>query len=66
MTNAPTLEPTDRIAVDADTILDTLARAVVMTDADGIITAWNPGASELLGWDASDMIGQSVVTLAQP
>lgn len=36
------------------------ADAIVALDVHGIITAWNQGASEMLGWNEEEMVGESV------
>lgn len=33
--------------------------AIVLTDPDGIITDWNAGAEQVMGWSAREMLGQS-------
>jgi len=33
--------------------------AIVVTDLDGIVTDWNPGAEAIFGWTALEMIGQT-------
>ncbi len=40
--------------------------AVVATDCDGIVTAWNAGARQLLGWSADAMIGEPIDRLFTP
>jgi two-component system, cell cycle sensor histidine kinase and response regulator CckA len=40
-------------------LLDQVDAAVVATDLNGVITQWNRGATELLGWPARDVIGRS-------
>jgi two-component system, cell cycle sensor histidine kinase and response regulator CckA len=32
--------------------------AIVTTDEDGVITSWNPGAEQLYGYTAAEMVGQ--------
>jgi PAS domain S-box-containing protein len=34
--------------------------AIITTDLKGRVTSWNRGASNILGWEASEMIGQSL------
>jgi PAS domain S-box-containing protein len=34
--------------------------AVICTDLDGSITAWNPAAERIYGWSAAEAIGQSI------
>jgi PAS domain S-box-containing protein len=41
-------------------LLDNVRDAVVVWDADGKITYWNPAAERLYGWPASQMIGREV------
>ncbi|MGF7152203.1 PAS domain S-box-containing protein [Sphingomonas zeicaulis] len=33
--------------------------AIFMTDADGLVQTWPPGAASVFGWTAEDMIGRS-------
>ena len=40
--------------------------AIISLDCDGVVTSWNPGAEHLLGWSASDMIGQSADIIFTP
>jgi diguanylate cyclase (GGDEF)-like protein/PAS domain S-box-containing protein len=52
-------------AADADrlrqSILDSLPFAVIATDLDGRILTANPAAAQLLGYERSELIGQSVL-----
>jgi PAS domain S-box-containing protein len=34
--------------------------AIITTDVQGHVTSWNTGASNILGWSASDMLGKSL------
>jgi PAS domain S-box-containing protein len=34
--------------------------AIITTDVRGRVTSWNKGASNILGWSASDMLGRSL------
>ena len=40
--------------------------AVVTTDHEGRITAWNAGAERILGWSSEEMIGQPFATFFTP
>nr|WP_264051488.1 PAS domain S-box protein [Methylobacterium sp. FF17] len=40
--------------------------AIIATDHDGLVTAWNPGAERILGWSAVEMIGQPTATFFTP
>jgi PAS domain S-box-containing protein len=46
--------------IAADSILAANADAVVVTDAEGIIRAWNPGAERIFGHAAGEALGQSL------
>jgi PAS domain S-box-containing protein len=47
-----------RIVVDA--ILAGPADAIVASDRDGIIRAWNPGAVGIFGYAETEAVGQSL------
>ncbi len=40
--------------------------AMILTDRDGIITDWNPGAEQVLGWTQDEMVGQSAERFFTP
>lgn len=40
--------------------------AIIVCDADGVITDWNPAAERLHGWPAQDMVGEHMRTLVAP
>ncbi|MCH5556519.1 PAS domain-containing hybrid sensor histidine kinase/response regulator [Pseudomonas syringae] len=40
--------------------------AMILTDCKGIITDWNPGAEQVLGWTQDEMIGQSAERFFTP
>jgi PAS domain S-box-containing protein len=40
--------------------------AVLSIDLEGRITSWNPGAAFLYGYDAEEILGESVLTLVPP
>ncbi|XYD09071.1 PAS domain S-box protein [Methylobacterium sp. NMS12] len=40
--------------------------AIITTDSQGLITAWNPGAERILGWSAQEMRGRSAATFFTP
>lgn len=41
-------------------ILDSITEfAVIVTDRDGLVTDWNAGAEQILGWTREDMVGRS-------
>ncbi len=41
-------------------VIDISDDAIIHHDTDGIITAWNRGATAMFGWSASEALGQSV------
>ena len=46
-----------------DAIVQSAADAIVTADGDGLITAWNPAAGRMFGYDSDDVVGQSLATL---
>ena len=40
--------------------------AIVITDTDGTVTDWNPGAEHAMGWAAAEMLGQGVERFFTP
>ncbi|EGH72622.1 PAS domain-containing protein, partial [Pseudomonas syringae] len=40
--------------------------AMILTDGNGIITDWNPGAEQVLGWTQEEMVGQSAKRFFTP
>ncbi|HLH14188.1 MAG TPA: response regulator, partial [Solirubrobacteraceae bacterium] len=47
-------------------IVDTALDAVITTDADGLITRWNPRASAIFGWPADEALGRRLDELVLP
>ena len=45
-------------------LLNAVGQLVVATAPDGRVTYWNPGAEQLLGWSARDVIGRRVFDFA--
>jgi PAS domain S-box-containing protein len=43
--------------------LDILDAAVIATDLDGIVKAWNAAAERLYGWTAGDVIGRPITSI---
>lgn len=52
--------------VTAAEVLDGVSRAVVATDAAGIILTWNRGAELLYGWASDEVVGRDVVDVLVP
>jgi PAS domain S-box-containing protein len=44
-------------------VMKTTSDAVIASDLDGLITAWNPGAENLYGYPHEDILGKSIRTL---
>jgi diguanylate cyclase (GGDEF)-like protein/PAS domain S-box-containing protein len=45
------------------TLIDCSGDAVVSTDLDGVVTAWNSRAEQLYGWSSAEMVGRPFVDL---
>ena len=50
----------------ATALIESSGDAIVGRRADGIITSWNPGAEEVYGYSADEMIGSTLVRLVPP
>ncbi|MGZ6673506.1 MAG: PAS domain S-box protein [Solirubrobacteraceae bacterium] len=49
----------ERLAYQAR-LLENIADAVLATDAEFVLTAWNRGAEQMFGWTAQEAIGQRI------
>ena len=47
-------------------IVDTALDAVITTDADGLVTRWNPRAAVIFGWAADEALGHRLDDLVLP
>ncbi len=45
----------------AQLLVSALREAVVVTDADGVVTYWNDGAARVFGWTADERLGRRLV-----
>lgn len=45
-------------------LMETSGQAMIGTDRDGMVVAWNPAAAELFGWTADEMVGRHVSRIA--
>lgn len=52
--------------VDLRSVLDTLVRAVVVTDPHGRIVLWNRASELLYGWTEPEVLGRSVLEILAP
>jgi diguanylate cyclase (GGDEF)-like protein/PAS domain S-box-containing protein len=48
------------------TLVDTALDAVVMIDAEGLITGWNPQAHKIFGWAREEIMGQPITSTIIP
>ncbi len=53
----PTMTPDDTILAR---LVDAMADAVIVADADGMISYWNAAAERVFGWPAEEAVGQSL------
>ena len=44
----------------AEAILQSSGDAIIATDSEGLITAWNVGATRIFGFDETTALGQSL------
>jgi PAS domain S-box-containing protein len=47
-------------------IVNSSADAIISKTPEGVITSWNEGAAQLFGWEAQEMIGQSIFKIVPP
>lgn len=51
---------------DRQSIESTTEFAIIVTDRDGVVTAWNAGAEHVLGWTFGEMVGRSADVIFTP
>lgn len=56
----------DSAPVTPGEILESIAQAVIVTDADGTVTYWNKAAEELYLWTADEALGRHITDLTVP
>jgi PAS domain S-box-containing protein len=54
------LEPNDLAQLHLATIVASAEDAIISRDLDGTVVSWNPAAERLFGYEAADMVGQSI------
>ncbi|MFW5802997.1 MAG: sigma-54 interaction domain-containing protein [Verrucomicrobiota bacterium] len=59
----PSLPPEN---LSAETIIDTMAEGVVLLNADGVITRWNPAMARITGFDANQALGRPYTWMQCP
>jgi PAS domain S-box-containing protein len=47
-------------------LVDATADAVIGTTPIGVITSWNPGAEQIYGWKASEIVGRPLALVVPP
>lgn len=47
-------------------IVDSAADAILAKDLEGVITAWNPSAARMYGYEESEIVGRNVAVLFPP
>ena len=60
------LAKVDALGIDASDQLASIGQAVITTDLDGVVIAWNPAAEALYGWTESEAVGRTIATLTVP
>jgi len=63
MPDRSSFRPEDEAARILAAVVESSDDAIIVTDIDGIILAWNGGAARLYGYDAAEMRGRSVAVL---
>jgi two-component system cell cycle sensor histidine kinase/response regulator CckA len=48
---------------DRAELLEFASDAIIVTDAEGIVTYWNSGASRIYGWESNDALGRDLHAL---
>ncbi|MUV49818.1 PAS domain S-box protein [Haloarcula sp. CBA1122] len=43
-----------------ETLVEAAPLAIIATDTDGVVEVWNPAATELFGWSADEVLGETV------
>lgn len=59
-------DPAARAPVSAAEQVRAVGHAVVTTDPDGVVQAWNPAAERLYGWSEQEAVGRSISELCVP
>lgn len=47
-------------------LLENISDSIIVTDLEGRITLWNKGASEVFGYDAGEMLANSITKVCKP
>jgi PAS domain S-box-containing protein len=63
LTDTTAQKQREQINANLEAIFESTEDAVISKTLDGIITSWNPGAERILGYTATEMIGQSIAKI---
>jgi PAS domain S-box-containing protein len=67
LNSLPAHTPDDLAQVPYRAIFESATEfAVITTNREGRVTAWNPGAERILGWSAQEMVGQHAAAFFTP
>jgi PAS domain S-box-containing protein len=55
--------PDGRINATQLPFLEAVKAAIIVTDASGVITYWNPFAQELYGWPSKEVVGRNIMEI---
>ena len=47
-------------------IVESSTDAIISKTLDGVVTSWNDGATQIFGYEASEMVGQHIIRLIPP
>jgi len=56
----------DEVLRQPQLVVDNSADAIIGESLEGIITSWNAGATRMLGYAASEVIGKPILSLVPP
>jgi PAS domain S-box-containing protein len=65
VTRQPAPEPSSS-PVSERAVIDALARAIIVTTADGRIVLWNRSAEQLYGWSEEEVLGRTAMDVLVP
>jgi two-component system, LuxR family, sensor kinase FixL len=66
MAHTPDFRPQDQASRILAAIVESSDDAIIGKDLDGVVLSWNEGARRLYGYEAEEMLGQSIARLVPP